>query len=115
MRLLTALMVGCVALSLAGTASAVFAQQDAGAERARLQHNIQVATAAASTFDKQASEAGPSESSDQQKRVYAEQTEFLRRGASQISDLTEKARVAIRNAKPDAGQMAAMNMQFLAL
>ena len=115
MRVNAWVMCGMVALVLAANASLVAGEEDGKKERARLKQNIQLASQAAASFNLQAVKVAPSGGSQQQKRAYAEQTEFLRGGALRLRDLSERANVMMKNPKARAAEMAAMNLQFQGL
>jgi hypothetical protein len=106
------LVIAAVALVLGSSSSMA---RDATAERAKLDSNAAIAKAAAITFTDLAGQRPPAGLTDKQKQGYEEQSIFLRRSAGRLLELQGQAAKVLASRNATVAQMAAMNMQFLAL
>jgi hypothetical protein len=106
------LVIAGVALALGWSSNRA---PDAQAERARLDRNVGIAKTAATTFNELAGERVPAGLTDKQKQGYEEQSGFLRRTAGRLLQLQGQGAKLLTDRNAAGSQMAAMNMQFLAL
>lgn len=115
-RLASCLVLGC---ALGGVATMVAPRQawalDPVAERAALQRHATIAARASAALAAQAARAAPTGLSPLQRQKYAEQTSLFTAKATAIGDLGRSMNALLANPAATAEQMAAMNMQFLAL
>lgn len=113
-----ALLVGSVPAEASPSRDAIELGDSAAEAQAKLGNNVAVAKAAAKVFLELADKKPPKELDAQQKEGWGKQTAFFKKGAGQLKALAAKGDALLAKAKSQkslVAEMAAMNMQFLAL